>query len=210
DTSGGGADPLLPFLPLLVALVCGVAVARLLPPLMRACERRLRHASAAVRIAVVSVAREPLGPAVAAAFLAVALGLAFFASTYRATLSVGQEDQAAFDVPADVTLSEGAQAALAGPVLQPGEVAVPVHVSGAQVAIALIAQRGDGSITSVSLGTASPHGAGVLRRQLPADVAGARLVALQIDRTAADSKIAIHQQGEGGAASGTQGALALG
>jgi hypothetical protein len=287
-TGSGGTDPLLPFLPLLVALVCGVAVARLLPPLMRACERRLRHASAAVRIAVVSVAREPLGPAVAAAFLAVALGLAFFASTYRATLSVGQEDQAAFDVPADVTLSEGAQlvrpldaaplqryralaggtvampvlriaataaasgsrpadvtvlgvpagdighlrwrggglpgsqaevarrlgaggsAGLAGPPLPPGDVALPVDVSGSRVVLALIVQRGDGSLTSVPLGTAAPGTRTVLRRRLPADLAGARLVALQIDRTAADSKIAIHQQGEGGAASGTQGTIALG
>ena len=287
SAGAGGTDPLLPFLPLLVALVCGVAVARVLPPLMRACERRLRHASAAVRIAVVSVAREPLGPAVAAAFLAVALGLAFFASTYRQTLAVGQQDQAAFAVPADVTLSEGAQlvrpldaatlqsyrrlaggsvampvlrlaataaatgsrpadvtvlglpagdisalrwrggglpggqrtlarrlgaggpAALAGPRLAPGRISLPADVTGAQVAVALIAQRGDGSIASLSLGTAGP-GRQVLTRRLPAPLAGARLVALQIDRTEADSKIAIHQQGEGGAASGTQGTIGLG
>src|SRR4051794_18559453 len=282
-----GTDPLLPFLPLLVALVCGVAVARLLPPLMRACERHLRHASAAVRIAVVSIAREPVGPAVAAAFLAVALGLAFFAVTYRDTLSVGQEDQAAFQVPADVTLREGAQlvrpldaaplqrygrlaggtvampvlrvpataassgsrpaditvlgvpagdirrlrwrggdlpgsqvvlgrrlgaggaASLAGPVLPAGRLSLPVDVTGANLAVALIAQRGDGDVTSLSLGTAST-GRSVLRRQVPDDLAGARLVALQFDRTAADSKIAIHQQGEGGAASGIKGTIVLG
>ena len=287
NAGSGGTDPLLPFLPLLVALVCGVAVARLLPPLMRLAERRLRHASAAVRIAVVSVAREPLAPAVAAAFLAVALGLAFFATTYRETLSVGQGDQAAFDVPADVTLTEGAQlvrpldaaplrryqslaggtvampvlrlaataaasgsrpaditvlglpaddvgrlrwrgaglpssqkdlaqrlgaggaASLAGPSLQPGEASLPIDVSGADVAVALLAQRADGSIVPLSLGTASP-GAQVLHRRLPADLAGARLVGLQIDRTEADSKIAIHQQGEGGAASGIKGTADLG
>ena len=286
SAGSGGTDPLLPFLPLLVAVVCGVAVARLLPPLMRVAERRLRHASAAVRIAVVSVAREPLAPAVAAAFLAVALGLAFFAATYRQTLAEGQADQAAFQVPADVTLAEGAQlvrpldaaslarfgqlaggstampvirlsataassgsrpadvtvlgvpaadihslrwrgsglpatqgvlaqrlgeggpAGLAGPQLPAGPVTLPVDVSGAQVAVALIEQRPGGDIGSISMGSASP-GRSVLHAHVPASLGGARLIALQIDRTEADSKIAIHQQGEGGAASGIQGTAIL-
>ncbi len=286
STGSGGTDPLLPFLPLLVALVCGVAVARLLPPLMRVSERRLRHASAAVRIAVVSVAREPLAPAVAAAFLAVSLGLAFFAATYRETLAAGEADQAAFAVPADVTLREGAQlvrpldaapltryqaiaggttampvlrldataaasgsrpsdvtvlgipagdlprlrwqgsglpgtpralastlgaggpAAMAGTPLSAGPVSLPVSVTGADVAVALVAQRGNGEIASLPLGVAAP-GRSVLHGRVPARLAGAHLVALQIDRTEADSKIAIHQQGEGGAASGTRGAIVL-
>ena len=64
-TTDARSDPLLPLLPLLVALVAGVAVARLLGPAMRLLERRVRGASAAVRIAVVSVAREPLPAAIA-------------------------------------------------------------------------------------------------------------------------------------------------
>ena len=108
-TTDARSDPLLPLLPLLVALVAGVAVARLLGPAMRLLERRVRGASAAVRIAVVSVAREPLPAAIAAAFLAVALGLGFFATAYGQTLRTGQSDQADFAVPADITLAEGPQ-----------------------------------------------------------------------------------------------------
>ncbi|HEY0389901.1 MAG TPA: hypothetical protein VGC71_15785 [Gaiellales bacterium] len=287
NAGSDGTDPLLPLLPLLVAVVCGVAVARLLPPLMRLLERRLREAPAAARIAVVSVAREPLPAAVAAAFLAVALGLGFFASTYRETLAAGQADQAAFAVPADETLREGAQlvrpldaaplaryrslaggttampvlrlsataaasgahpvdltalglpasaitglrwrgdglpadpvalarrlgagggASLAGPALAGGPLTLPVTVDGAHVSMALVVQAAGGDIAVVRLGTAPP-GRRVLTATVPPRLAGGRLVAVQIDRTAADSKIAIHQQGEGGAASGLRGTVTLG
>jgi hypothetical protein len=287
-SSGGASDPPLPLLPLLIALVCGVAVARLLAPLMRLGERRLRGASAAVRIAVVSVAREPLPAAVAAAFLAVAIGLGFFASTYRQTLAAGQVDQAAFAVPADVTLREGAQlvrpldaaplsgyralaggtiampvlrlsataaasgshpvdvtalgvpaaditdlrwrsdnarisqgalagrlavggdAAMRGPQLPglPADLSLPVTVTGAPVAVSLIAETGRGAFVVLRLGIAKV-GRSLLDVRLPARLASSRLVAVEIDRTEADSKIAIHQQGEGGAASGLRGTIAL-
>jgi hypothetical protein len=100
-------------------------------------------------------------------------------------------------------------AAPAGPELPAGRISLPVDVSGSRVAVALIAQPADGDVAAIPLGTA-PQGRSVLRRGVPASLAGARLVALQVDRTEADSKIAIHQQGEGGAASGTRGTIALG
>ena len=286
---GAQVDPLLPLLPLLVAIVAGVLVGRLLGPLMRLVERRLRGGSTALRIAVISVAREPLQAAIGAAFIAVALGLAFFAVAYRQTLAAGQVDQANFAVPTDATLSEGAalvrpleaapiaryralaggttalpilrlsanaassgtqladvtalgvparglaslrwrgdtsslsQAELAhrlaaggpvglrGPLLPaaPGTLRLPVHDSGADVVVSLVLAQPGGTFATLPIGTATP-GRSVLTATLPARLAGARLVAVEIDRTEADSKIAIHQQGEGGAASGTQGSLQLG
>jgi hypothetical protein len=287
-TTEAGSDPLLPLLPLLVALVAGVAVARLLGPAMRFVERRVRGASAAVRIAVVSVAREPLPAAIAAAFLAVALGLGFFATAYGQTLRAGQTDQADFAVPADVTLAEGpqlvrpldaasleqyqrlaggtiampvlrlsataaatgtrpvdittlalpaqditalrwrsdtstvSQATLArrltpagdvsmrGPLLNgPDLLHLAVDVTGSAVTTALVLQTDRQSFVSLPLGVARV-GHSQLERRLPPRLAGSRLVAISIDRTAADSKIAIHQQGEGGAVSGITGSVLLG
>jgi hypothetical protein len=287
---GGQVDPLLPLLPLLVALVAGVLVGRLLGPLMRLVERRLRGGSTALRIAVISVAREPLQAAIGAAFIAVALGLAFFAVAYRQTLAAGQVDQANFAVPADATVSEGAAlvrpleaapisryrslagggttalpvlrlsanaassgtqladvtalgvpaqaltalrwrgdtssvsqaelarrlapsgpVALRGPLLPatPGTLRLQARDSRADVAVSLVLTQPGGSFAALPMGTATP-GRSVLTARLPARLAGARLVAVEIDRTEADSKIAIHQQGEGGAASGIQGSLRLG
>ena len=288
STTDARSDPLLPLLPLLVALVAGVAVARLLGPAMRLLERRVRGASAAVRIAVVSVAREPLPAAIAAAFLAVALGLGFFATAYGQTLRTGQSDQADFAVPADVTLAEGpqlvrpldaasleqyqrlaggtvampvlrlsataaatgtrpvditalalpaqdipdlrwrsdtsnvSQATLArrltpagdvsmrGPLLDgSGLLRLAVDVTGSPVTTALVLQTDRQSFVSLPMGVARV-GHSQLERRLPARLAGSRLVAISIDRTAADSKIAIHQQGEGGAVSGIKGSVLLG
>ncbi|HSS55693.1 MAG TPA: hypothetical protein VLK79_13680 [Gaiellales bacterium] len=288
STTDARSDPLLPLLPLLVALVAGVAVARLLGPAMRLLERRVRGASAAVRIAVVSVAREPLPAAIAAAFLAVALGLGFFATAYGQTLRTGQSDQADFVVPADVTLAEGpqlvrpldaasleqyqrlaggtvampvlrlsataattgtrpvditalalpakdipdlrwrsdtsniSQATLArrltpagdvsmrGPLLDgSGLLRLAVDVTGSPVTTALVLQTDRQSFVSLPMGAARV-GHSQLERRLPARLAGSRLVAISIDRTAADSKIAIHQQGEGGAVSGIKGSVLLG
>ena len=281
------SDPLLPLLPLLVALVAGVVVARLLGPAMRVLERRVRGTSASVRIAVVAVAREPVPAAVAAAFLAVALGLGFFATAYGQTLRSGQSDQADFSVPADVTLGEGQQlvrpleaapldqyrhlaggtiampvlrlsataaatgaqpvdmtalgvpagdvsvlrwrgdtsdtsqsqvakrlaasggSSLRGPVLPAGgKLRLGVRTTGSPVSVGLALENGRQEFTVLPMGIARV-GSVRLERSLPARLAGSRLVAIEIDRTAEDSKIAIHQQGEGGAATGVQGTVKL-
>jgi hypothetical protein len=138
----GGVDPLLPLLPPLVCLVGGVAVARLLAPTLRLLERLARRGPAGIRLALLGLARSPRRAALTAAVIAVSLGLALFAQGYRATLSGGQRDEAAFAVPLDVTLREGS--ALVRPVdaaplsryraLTGGGVALPVLRASATVA----------------------------------------------------------------------------
>jgi hypothetical protein len=59
-----------------------------------------------VRLAALSLARNPGHATVAVVFLVASLGLALFAETYRSTLARGQADQAAFAVPLDFTLRE--------------------------------------------------------------------------------------------------------
>jgi hypothetical protein len=104
DESGTGAVLLL--LPALIAVVAAVFWARVLTPGLRVLERQGRNAPVPVRLAALSLARNPGRAAVAVAFLVVSLGLALFAETYRSTLARGETDQAAFTVPADFLVRE--------------------------------------------------------------------------------------------------------
>jgi hypothetical protein len=104
-----GNTVLLLILPALVCFVVSVVLARLLGPAMRAGERLTRHRSLSLRLGVLALARAPSRTVVSCAFIAVALGLALFAVAYRATLSRGAADQAAFQVPLDYTVSEGSK-----------------------------------------------------------------------------------------------------
>src|SRR6266545_3247738 len=104
DERGTGAVLLV--LPALIAFVAAVVWARVLTPALRVLERRGRNAPVPVRLAALSLARNPCRAAVAVAFLVVSLGLALFAVTYRSTLSRGETDQAAFAVPADFVVRE--------------------------------------------------------------------------------------------------------
>jgi ABC-type antimicrobial peptide transport system permease subunit len=104
DERGTGAVLLL--LPALIAFVAAVLWARLLTPALRVLERRARAAPVPLRLAALSLARNPGRAAVAVAFLVVSLGLALFAETYRSTLARGETDQAAFAVPADFVVRE--------------------------------------------------------------------------------------------------------
>ena len=104
NESGTGAVLLL--LPALIAFVAAVVWARVLVPALRSLERRGRTAPVPVRLAALSLARNPGRAAVAVAFLVVSLGLALFAETYRSTLSRGETDQAAFTVPTDFVVRE--------------------------------------------------------------------------------------------------------
>jgi putative ABC transport system permease protein len=115
--SRGALDPqsvssgstVLLVLPVLVCFVAAVVFGRLLGPAMRATERLTRNGSVSLRLAVLALARAPSRTVVSCAFIAVALGLALFAATYRATLTRGAVDQAGFEVPLDFTLSEGSR-----------------------------------------------------------------------------------------------------
>jgi hypothetical protein len=104
---GGSVDPLLPLLPLLSCLAAALLVMRGMGPFARLCERAARRAPVTLRLALLALARNPARPALTVAFLVVSLGTAGFAADYRSTLSRGQEDQAAFRVPADVIAAAG-------------------------------------------------------------------------------------------------------
>ena len=102
----GGTGALLLVLPGLVAFVAAVATARALVPVLRGLERLGRRSGVVLRLAALSLARNPGYAAVAIAFLTVSLGLALFAETYRSTLARGQAEQAAYAVPADAVVAE--------------------------------------------------------------------------------------------------------
>ena len=102
--SDGGAAVLLLLLPGLIALVAAIAASRLAPLAARWLSRPRRALT--LRLAATPVARRVGTGAVAVAFLTLAVGLALFAGSYRATLSQGEHDQAAFEVPADLVVRE--------------------------------------------------------------------------------------------------------
>ena len=105
--AGGTAPVVLLLLPGLVAFAAAVAASRLLP----AAGRRLaRRGGSSARLAGVSLARSPGAAGIAAAFLALAVGLAVLAEAYRSTLSDGERDQAAYAVPTDVVVREDLRA----------------------------------------------------------------------------------------------------
>ncbi len=101
-----GTGAVLLVLPALIAFVAAVVFARTLAPALRLLERRSRGAPVPVRLAALSLARNPGRAEVAVAFLVVSLGLSLFAAAYRGTLERGQRDQAAFVAPTDFLLRE--------------------------------------------------------------------------------------------------------
>jgi FtsX-like permease family protein len=101
-----GTGTLLLLLPGLIVFIAAVAAARALAPVLRLLERIGRRAAVPLRLAALSLARNPGHAAVAVVFLVVSLGLAVFAEAYRSTLARGQADQAAFAIPLDFTLRE--------------------------------------------------------------------------------------------------------
>ena len=101
---GEGDLPLL--LPALVTFAAAVLVTRLLRPALRLVERLARGRSLGLRIASLTLARNPGYAIAATAFLVVSFGLALFAESYRSTLARGERDQAAHQVPLDYVLRE--------------------------------------------------------------------------------------------------------
>lgn len=101
-------DPLLAALPLLAGLVVAWVAIRFVPLVVAGAARLLRHRAPLARTALGEVARRPTVPLLTAGFLAATTMLGLFSLGYRSTLSAGDHDQAAFAVPLDVTLSEGA------------------------------------------------------------------------------------------------------
>jgi hypothetical protein len=117
-----GAATLLLLVPGLVVFVAAVGCARLLRPALTALERATRRRSAALRMAALSLVRNPGHAAIAVSFLSVALGLTLFAVAYGSTLVRGLEDQARYAVPESYVVRER---------LGPGTTASPLAVVGA-------------------------------------------------------------------------------
>jgi hypothetical protein len=103
---GGGTDPVLLLLPGLVVFAFAVVVARLTGPALRLLERGGRRGPVPLRLAVLSLAREPRAAVLTVAFFVVSVAIALFAAVYRTTLVRNQAEQARFAVPADYVLSE--------------------------------------------------------------------------------------------------------
>jgi hypothetical protein len=100
-----GSATLLLLLPALAAFIAAIAVSKLFRPLARLAADRARGRPV-LRLAWIGLARGPGAGAVTAAFLTIAFGLALLAEGYRGTLSRGERDQAAFQVPLDVVVRE--------------------------------------------------------------------------------------------------------
>jgi hypothetical protein len=105
---GAGSDHVLA---LLLAPLCCVAVGvltfRAAGVVLRGSERLARGSPVHARLALVNLARASGMPALAIAFIAVAVGLGGFALAYRSTLIRGAADQAANGVPLDALVSAG-------------------------------------------------------------------------------------------------------
>ncbi len=104
--TSGGTGTFVLLVPALVTFTASVAAARLLVPTLRLVGRIGRRGSVALRLAALSLSRNPGGATVTATFLVASLGLALFASTYRATLLQGQRDEAAYAEPAPYVVDE--------------------------------------------------------------------------------------------------------
>ena len=105
---GAGSDHALA---LLLAPLCCVAVGvltfRAAGLVLRGAERVARRGPVLARLALVNLARSPSLPALAIAFVAVAVGLGGFALSYTSTLTRSAADQAADRVPLDALVSPG-------------------------------------------------------------------------------------------------------
>jgi hypothetical protein len=107
--SGEGSALLLLLLPALVVVAAATAAGRLFPRLAAIAANRERG-RVSTRLASVGLARGPGAAVVTVAFLTIAFALALLAEGYRATLTRGEREQAAFRVPLDVTVREDLQA----------------------------------------------------------------------------------------------------
>ena len=106
--AGTGRDQRLALL--LAPLCCvaaGVLTFRAAGLVLRGAERVARGGPVLARLALVNLARSPGVPALAIAFIAVAVGLGGFALAYTSTLIRSAADQAADQVPLDALISPG-------------------------------------------------------------------------------------------------------
>ncbi len=102
---GEGSALLLLLLPGLIAVAAAILVARAFPTVARWWADR-RRGGVSAQLAAVGLARGPGAAVATVAFLTLAFALALLAEGYRATLSRGDREQAAFAVAHDVVVTE--------------------------------------------------------------------------------------------------------
>jgi hypothetical protein len=100
------ASPLVVLLPPVLAFLVALAFLAVLPPLLRWLTGRLRRAPLAVRLSLLSVAREPDRPAATLTLLAFSIGAICFALGWSASLRTGIDDSAAYRSGLDLRVVE--------------------------------------------------------------------------------------------------------
>ncbi|MGB7860770.1 MAG: FtsX-like permease family protein [Acidimicrobiia bacterium] len=101
-----GVDPLLVIAPALGLLAGAVLALRMIPLLARMAERLASAGKSTVSaLSAWQVARRPVRYARSALLLIMAISIGFFAASFSTTWLQSQEDQAAFQVGADITLT---------------------------------------------------------------------------------------------------------
>ena len=102
ELASAAAAPGTVLLPGLLGLTIILGSLVVVPPLLRRLARSARRAPLSVRMATISIARDPLRPAATLTLLAFSLGAAVLGVAYAETLRAGAADQAAFQTGLDV------------------------------------------------------------------------------------------------------------
>ena len=104
--AGAIASPIVVLLPPVLAFLVALILTTALPPLLRALTRRSTHAPLAIRLSLLSIAREPGRPAATMTLLAFSLGAIVFATGWSASLRQGIDDGAAYRTGLDLRVTE--------------------------------------------------------------------------------------------------------
>jgi hypothetical protein len=104
---GVGSAVALAATPLLASFALTVLLARVLEPGVKLAVHAARRGPSSLLVALLTLYRAPRRTAGIVGFLAVSIGLAAFALSYRATLATSSAQSAAYDVPLDYTLTAG-------------------------------------------------------------------------------------------------------
>ncbi len=134
-------DPLLAALPILAAIAVAWVAVRLVPWVVTGAAYLAGYRAPLVSASLGEVRRRPTLPLATAGFIAAATTLGVFSFGYRSTLQGGAHDEAAYAVPYDLTLTEGAalvrpaalQPAAGWQSIAPGAVATDVLRRGGSV-----------------------------------------------------------------------------
>jgi hypothetical protein len=103
---GALGGPVLVLLPALLAFAVAGAFLIAVPVALRALARRSARLRLPLRLAFLSLAREPARPAATLTLLALSVGALVFAAAYGATVRTGIADGAAFETGADLRVAE--------------------------------------------------------------------------------------------------------